>query len=763
MTLAKRIALVFAGLVLLAAAALAVFVVTFDANRYKGLAIDAVQQKYRRTLSIDGPIELSVFPRIAVKASQVRLSEHARPNDEFAAIDQASLSLQLMPLLRRQLVVDRIAARGVRATLTRDAKGARNIDDLLAKDASPATQPSTAAPRFEIGGVKLDDARLAIRDDLAKLAGTVTLVSFESGRLARGVETKLALKAAVELTKPQALKLALEGNTRLVFDLDQGSIALGAVDLRVSGDTDAVKALDARLDAKRLAYSPAQQKLELDAAKLTLAGRQGKSPFEAVLDWPQLAIAGDRLQGSGLSGRFKLQGANALAGTFQSGNPSGSFEALRLPGFALKIDGSAGPRKVNGDLKANLLLRPGKTSVALDRLVLRANVAEPGLQPLQLAVDGTAGVDSRGAQWTLNGSLNTNQFSSNGSAAFGGAVPNVQATARFDRLDLNQVLAKDAGAPTPAAAAPADTPVAMDGLAAVNGRFALSAGQLVFRQYKVADAKLDASLDGGTLRIARLTGGAWGGQIDASGSAEAKSRRVAVKLAANGVNVNALLKDVAAKDLLEGTGRVTADVTTHGASLGALRSNLAGSAALNLRDGAIKGVNLARSMRQAKAAFSMKQDALTKAQASEKTDFSELTATAQIANGVAESRDLDVKSPFLRLGGAGKFDIGRGRIDYTARATVVGAPAGQDGAEMAALRGVTVPVLLSGPFEAIDWKIQWSAVAAAAVENRLKDKLAEKLGAKLGGSAAPATAASASAPQRPEDKLKEKLRGLFKK
>jgi AsmA protein len=531
----------------------------------------------------------------------------------------------------------------------------------------------------------------------------------------------------------------------------------------VSGDTAAVKALDARLDAKRLAYSPAQQKLELDAAKLTLAGRQGKSPFEAVLDWPQLAIAGDRLQGSGLSGRFKLQGANALAGTFQSGNPSGSFEALRLPGFALKIEGSAGPRKVDGDLKANLLLRPGKTSVALDRLVLRANVAEPGLQPLQLAVDGTAGVDSRGAQWTLNGSLNTNQFSSNGSAAFGGAVPNVQATARFDRLDLNQVLAKDAGAPTPAAAAPADTPVAMDGLAAVNGRFALSAGQLVFRQYKVADAKLDASLDGGTLRIARLTGGAWGGQIDASGSAEAKSRRVAVKLAANGVNVNALLKDVAAKDLLEGTGRVTADVTTHGASLGALRSNLAGSAALNLRDGAIKGVNLARSMRQAKAAFSMKQDALTKAQASEKTDFSELTATAQIANGVAESRDLDVKSPFLRLGGAGKFDIGRGRIDYTARATVVGAPAGQDGAEMAALRGVTVPVLLSGPFEAIDWKIQWSAVAAAAVENRLKDKLAEKLGAKLGGSAAPATAASASAPQRPEDKLKEKLRGLFKK
>ncbi|HET9976900.1 MAG TPA: AsmA family protein [Burkholderiaceae bacterium] len=762
MTLARRIALVLGGLVLLFAAALAVFVATFDADRYKGLAIDAMQQKYQRTLAIDGPIRLSVFPRLAVKLGKLRLSEHARPNDEFAAIDEASLSLQVLPLLRKQFVVDRLAARGVRATLARNAKGGRNIDDLLAKDASAAAPAGGPAPRFDIGGVQLEDARLVLRDDLAKVAGTITLASFESGRLAPGVETKLALKAAIELTQPQALSLALEGTTLLVFDLDRGSATLGAVALRASGDTAAVKALDARLDAKRLAYSPEQQQLELEAAKLTLAGRQGKSPFEASLEWPRLAVAGERLQGSGFSGRFKLQGANALAGTFQSGNPSGSFEALRLPGFTLRIDGSAGPRKVDGDLKANLLLRPGKTSVALDKLVLRANVVEPGLQPLRLAVDGNAGVDGRGAQWTLAGSLNTNQFSSNGSAAFGGAVPNVQATARFDRLDLNQVLAPGSTAPAPSAAAPADTAVAFDGLAAVNGRFALSAGQLVFRQYKVADAKLDAALDGGTLRVARLTGGAWGGQIDASGSAQAQSKRVAVKLAASGVNVNALLKDVAGKDLLEGTGRVTADLTTGGASLGALRSNLAGSAALNLRDGAIKGVNLARSFRQAKAAFSLKQDALAKAQASEKTDFSELTATAQIANGVAQSKDLDVKSPFLRLGGAGTFDIGRGRIDYTARATVVGVPAGQDAAEMAALRGVTVPVLLSGPFEAIDWRIQWSAVAAAAVENKLKDRLAEKLGAKL-GAAAPATAAAASAPRKPEDNLKDALRGLFKK
>ena len=55
-----------------------------------------------------------------------------------------------------------------------------------------------------------------------------------------------------------------------------------------------------------------------------------------------------------------------------------------------------------------------------------------------------------------------------------------------------------------------------------------------------------------------------------------------------------------------------------------------------------------------------------------------------------------------------------------------------------------------------------SGVAAAAVENKLKDKIAEKLGL-LGKPAEPA-ASSTPAPeaaQKPEDKIKQKLRGLL--
>jgi AsmA protein len=797
----KRAAAALGAVTALAAIGLGVFVATFDANQYKSLVIDWMKDERQRTLAIDGPVDLSIFPRLAVRVSKLRLSERGRA-DEFAAIDEAALSLRWLPLLRQQFVVDSVSARGVRALVATDANGRRNIDDLLGRsakaDASAGSTAEKSAPmRFEIGSVQLDDARLALRDLQASLVGTVTLDTFKSGRLVSGIETPLQFQTTVTLEKPQALRLTFDGKTALTFDATSGAVALRDTTVKVGGDTEAIKELHATftgalawdgsaltagpidlalsdakasgatlgastLKAQRVVYSPGTRKLELEALRLALSGKQGTSPFDATLDWPQLAVAGDQLKGSGFSGRIKLDGKTSIVGRFESGAPSGNFDALRLPGFVVKLDGANGPRKIDGQMKSNLLLRPGRNAATFERIELRANLVEPGLQPLALNVGGNAGVDARGAQWALQGGLNNNRFESNGSAAFSAAVPALQATARFDRLDLNQLLAASSTAAASAAApaAPADTAVALDGLAAVNGRFNLSAGQLKFRQYDVADARLDATLDGGTLRISRLAGNAWGGNIDASGTADAKSKRIGIKLVANGVNANALLKDVAGKDLLEGTGRVSADVTTSGATLGALRSNLAGAAALQLRDGAVKGVNLARTLRQAKAALSMKQDAVTKASSAEKTDFSELTASARIEGGVARSDDLDLKSPFLRIGGSGKFDIGAGRIDYTARATVAPTVTGQDGADLAALRGVTVPVKLSGPFEAIDWNVQWSGVAAAALENKLKDKLAEKLGLVK-----PAEAqAAASAPAKStEDKLKEKLKGWLGK
>ncbi|MBT9490124.1 MAG: AsmA family protein [Rubrivivax sp.] len=677
----------------------------FDAARVQQTAVQWVQDRYQRTLVIAQPIELSMLPRPRLKLAGVSLSEHGRP-ERFAAIGSAEVTPRLLPLLRGQIVVEAIELQGVQATLIRRRDGTRNTDDLTGVTAAPSP-PSASAPAggdgggsIEIGRLRLRDLQLTLRDDTGGPAGQLKLALLEAGRLRSA--------AGAFSVAPLSVQVA---------QLQTGGLALSS----------------AQLDVTELAVGGTPRRITLQDLKLTAVGRQGGLGFEGRLAWPRLALQGDTVEGSPLEGEFKTSGSSTLAGRLQTGAPTGDLATLRLPGLVLGAKGRVGAREIDATLKAALALQPQKGALQLEGLALQARLLEPGLQPLALALQGRAGGSADTLRWALKGALNDNQLDAEGELRLAGKVPALRATARFDRLDLNRVLAPAAAAASaPAGGAPADTPINLEGLRAVNGTVALSAGALSFRQYRINDARLDAQLDGGVLRVNRLSGRAWGGQIDGRGSADAQGSRVALALTASDVDIQALLRDVAGKDLLEGRGRVSATLQGQGQTLGALRSSLAGQAALQLRDGAVKGVNLAKSFRQAKAALSMKQDAVTRAQVAEKTDFSELTATARMADGVATSDDLDLKSPFLRVGGAGRFDIGRGLVDYTARATVVAVPAGQDTAGLAAMKGVTVPVRLSGPFDAIAWKIQWSDVASAALKDKVQDKAKEKLNQKLG-------------------------------
>jgi len=808
--------LAVAALVVLLAAVLAWLVATFDPNAYKGVAIDWMKTHRGRTLAIDGPIKLSVFPRLALQVSAVKLSEKGRA-DEFAALDEAALSVAVLPLLRQQVVVDRVSARGLRLVYRTDAQGRSNIDDLIAAPAGAASAPGGAASapaggaplRFDVSGVQLDDIRLSLRDEREQLSGEVTLNSLRTGRLADGVESPVQLQAELAMKSP-AVKGRLSGETQLTLLLAQHGVKLRdmqlgwqgdafgvqAMDVRIRGglgvdgqrgtldaqDLDltlgaslgALKLADSRVQIKRFAFDPAARTLALAQLQVKLAGTQGGQPLSASLDWPELNVKGEALTGSALSGKVALGGPTAVDASFKTAAPGGSFDQVKVPGFeatlkgSMKGAGSAAARELAGTVRADLLLQPAKSAFALDGLAAQLKIQEPSLQPLTLDMRGKADASPQSAHWTLAGQINANPFRSEGNATLAGTPMTLKASAQFEALDLNRLLppaATQPATPAPASDKPApDTPVDLSGLRAVQGEFSLRIGSFAYQTYRVSDAALDATLQGGMLRVSRLYGKTWGGVLDATAFADARASRVAVKATASNVNVESLLKDVAKKDLLEGTGRVVMDIESAGRSVNELKARLKGSAALQLRDGAIKGVNLAKSLRQAKAALAMKQDATQKASQVEKTDFSEMSASFTIADGIARNTDLDAKSPFLRLGGAGALDIGRGRIDYTARATVANTTKGQDGADLGALKGVTVPVLLTGPFEAIDWRIQWSQIAAQVLKNEVAGKAEDKLREKLGLPSAASGAASGakSSKEQVKDQLKDKLKGLFK-
>ena len=211
------------------------------------------------------------------------------------------------------------------------------------------------------------------------------------------------------------------------------------------------------------------------------------------------------------------------------------------------------------------------------------------------------------------------------------------------------------------------------------------------------------------------------------------------------ISIGPLIKDVAQRDVIEGRGNVALDVRAAGASVNAMKKSLAGNARIALHDGAIKGFNLGEALRKAESLTGSKTAQSQATDQSQKTDFSEMTASFVIRNGVAHNDDLSAKAPLFRVSGTGDIDIGNSRIEYRAKASVVGTAKGQGGRERSALRGITVPVRLTGPFDNVRYEVDYGAVAAEAVKSQAKKKIEEQLGGKAGGG------------------IEDKLRGLFKR
>src|SRR5690606_3423942 len=133
------------ALVFVALGALAIFLLTFDPNAYKNRFEAFVYERYQRTLSIQGDIELSMFPRIGLSVQNVSLSNPGAPDELFASIDSARFAVAIWPLLFNRFVVDHVALSGFKAWIRRDEQGEYNFQDLFESVAGPA-QPIALVP-----------------------------------------------------------------------------------------------------------------------------------------------------------------------------------------------------------------------------------------------------------------------------------------------------------------------------------------------------------------------------------------------------------------------------------------------------------------------------------------------------------------------------------------------------------------------------------------------------------------------------------------
>src|SRR5512134_2502930 len=166
MKLLKYALIALGGLIVLAGAALAYVAATFDPNAYKPQIVQAVKDKTQRTLKLEGDIKLAFWPSIGARIGKASLSERGS-DKEFASVEQAQVAVKLMPLLSKQVIVDGVEVRGLRASLVRTKDGKTNVDDLAGAGAPPPKERPAALPVTDIARVVVENAALSYRDEAA--------------------------------------------------------------------------------------------------------------------------------------------------------------------------------------------------------------------------------------------------------------------------------------------------------------------------------------------------------------------------------------------------------------------------------------------------------------------------------------------------------------------------------------------------------------------------------------------------------------------
>ena len=757
-----------AGLVVLLVLGGAIFAMTFDPNRYKGQIETLVKDKTGRTLKLSGDLQLAFWPALGAKVNGVSLSERAS-DQQFLALDSAHASVALLPLLHGQAIVDGIRVSGLKATIVKEKDGRFNFSDLMEPQPAAGAKPQDKqeskqqaqkkaeerkdtggqAVAFDIGSIQIDRSAVTYIDKESGQELAVSDLKLSTGKIAEKADGKLELKASVKGKNPDLdVKLDVGGGYK--FDLAAKSFAVSKLDAKLTGAAAGITNLSVSAKGD-VAANPDKNEYKVNGLALDVKGVQDKQNLEAHIAAPELLIAADKAKGAAVTADLKMK------------------EAAREIQAQLKLSG------VEGSAKA----------LTIPQLAADLTMNDPSLPQKNVKIPITGSLKADLEKQTANADLSAKFDESNIQAKLGlvkFSPPAYQFDVNVDKLNLDrytkQPEKKPVSAPTEEGKAPApasqpaptaqkkdeDTPLDLSFLKGLNANGRLQVGSLQANGLKLANVKAEVHAANGKLDVAPHSANLYDGSMSGTVTATADGR-VAVKETLTGVSVGPLLRDVAQKDILEGHGTVALDVNAAGKTVNTMKKALAGTARVQLKDGAIKGINLAEVFRKAKTALSS-QEARAEARQTQQTDFSEMTASFVIKNGVAHNEDLDMKAPLFRISGKGDVDIGNSAIDYVTNATVVATTKGQGGDDLAQLSGLTVPVHLVGPFDAMKYKVDYAAAATNLAKSRVGERIKERFGERLGiGGKPPAEGQAGQSGQSGQgssgDSRLDKLKGLL--
>jgi AsmA protein len=698
------------GIVVIAAVAL---LLIFDPNDFRDDISARVSETTGREFAIEGELGLSIFPWLAVEVGRSTLGNAQGFGDRpFATFEEARLSVQLIPLIfRQEVTVGTASLDSLVLNLQVAADGSNNWEDLAQADAAAPTdtaQPGTSLESLDIAGVRVSNATISYSDAQAGSSYLVRGLTLETGNISANAPFDIEAEFDFEAEPGElAGRLVISGATTIGSAFDALTLDNLNVAGQLAGITDGMTGLE--LGARRIA-------VDMNAETVTMGEMD-------------LGILGLRMTAD-------------VAPFSYAGTPEPQA-TIQVQPFSLK------------DLMSAMGVEPPVTAdpSALSRVAFSAEAAvgetSIALRSMSLTLDDT----------TLTGQLSY-PLTENGLIEFDLAADSIN-------VDAYMAPADEASAAGDTGTDDIEIPVDMIRALQARGRVTLERATLSGMLFENLELGVDSA--NGNLRLhpvsAELFDGTYSGdvRIDASGN----TPRISVNEKIDGVSLTPLARSMFDQENLSGTIAGSFELRGAGQNLSAIRSDLDGTMAFQLADGAWEGTDVWHQLRSARALF--RKEPPPERRNPPRTEFSSVIATGTVTKGVFRNEDLLAELPFLQLAGKGSVDLVKAEIDYSMQARVLERPEFVGGASEGELKDFTeavIPLKISGSLNSPSIRPDINGMLKAEVKkvvDEKRDELKDRLVNKLLGSGEKGKDGEETTTDDKEEKeeLEDRLKKLF--
>lgn len=214
----KVIAILLGGIVSVVLAFVAFILFIIDPNDYKNEIYAVVKDKTDMDLAINERIEWQLWPEIGLKLGKATLTDSVAKQN-LLNIQQAAVSVQVMPLLSKQIAIDSVLLEGAQLNFIRYANGTSSWDRMLKKLNNQPEEKSEKIA-FNIKHLSINNSALQFNDEQNKLEGKLNKLLVLASEIDLKKAFPIRLKFAYQQTDSQGKTLQTENDLNTILSLN---------------------------------------------------------------------------------------------------------------------------------------------------------------------------------------------------------------------------------------------------------------------------------------------------------------------------------------------------------------------------------------------------------------------------------------------------------------------------------------------------------------------------------------------------------------